>query len=157
MQRGESEHLMEHDPAPLEQRLQRVEDLLEIQRLFVDYGHHLDAGDFASYAALFAEDGEVMLGPIGTAHGRTEIEALMTRTLGGRVGGSFHVISNPIIELDGDRATSDVMWTVVTRGTDDAAALGMIGRHKDELVRENGRWKFLRRRGFVDIPRAYQT
>jgi hypothetical protein len=49
------------------------------------------------------------------------------------------------------------MWTVVTRGADDEATLGMIGRHKDELVREQGRWKFFRRRGFVDIPSAYRT
>ena len=29
---------------------------------------------------------------------------------------------------------------------------GAIGRHRDELVREDGRWRFQKRRGFVDIP-----
>jgi ketosteroid isomerase-like protein len=62
----------------IEARLQRLEDLQEITQLFIDYGEHLDAGDFAAYARLFAEDGEVLLGPMGRATGRSEIEALMT-------------------------------------------------------------------------------
>jgi hypothetical protein len=28
----------------------------------------------------------------------------------------------------------------------------MVGHHEDELVREAGRWRFRRRRGFVEIP-----
>ena len=136
----------------LEARLRRLEDLTAINQLFIDYGHHLDAGNFESYAALFAEDGEVQLGPMGRAKGRSEIQALMTKVLTGLVGTSFHVISNPMVNLDGDTATTDVMWTVVQRGDDGQPVLGMIGRHRDELVREDGQWRFKLRRGFVDIP-----
>jgi hypothetical protein len=32
------------------------------------------------------------------------------------------------------------------------ARLSMSGRHKDDLIREDGRWKFLKRRGYVDVP-----
>lgn len=135
-------------------RVQRLEDLLEIHQMFIDYGLALDAGDFDAYAALFAEDGEVLLGPMGRAKGRDEIKALMTKTLSGGIGSSFHVISSPQVQLDGDHATSQVMWSVVTRDDAGAAKLTMIGRHRDELVRENGRWKFARRRGYVDIPTA---
>jgi hypothetical protein len=46
-------------------RLRRLEDLEEIRQLFTDYGRHLDAGDVQAYAELFADDGEVLLGPIG--------------------------------------------------------------------------------------------
>ena len=137
-----------------ESRLRRLEDLAEIHQLFVDYGHHLDHGDFAAYADLFAADGEVLLGPIGRATGRDEIRDLMERTLGGAAGSSFHVISNPVVVLDGDTATTDVMWTVVNRGADGSPVLSMIGRHRDQLVREDGRWRFKRRKGFVDIPSA---
>jgi uncharacterized protein (TIGR02246 family) len=135
-------------------RVQRLEDLMEIHQLFVDYGLALDAGDFDTYASLFAEDGEVLLGPVGRARGRAEIKELMTRTLSSGVGSSYHVISSPQVELDGDTATSQVMWTVVNRTGDGQASLSMVGRHRDELVRENGRWRFARRRGFVDIPSA---
>ena len=80
-------------------RLQRLEDLLEIHQLFVDYGLALDAGDFDAYAALFAEDGEVLLGPMGRAKGRAEIQELMTKTLSGGVGSSLHIVSNPHVGL----------------------------------------------------------
>ena len=28
----------------------------------------------------------------------------------------------------------------------------MLGRHRDDLVREDGAWKIARRRGYVDVP-----
>jgi uncharacterized protein (TIGR02246 family) len=135
-------------------RVQRLEDLLEIHQLFVDYGLALDAGDFDAYADLFAEDGEVLLGPMGRAKGRDEIKKLMTKALSGGIGSSFHIISSPQVRLDGDTATSQVMWSVVTRDDAGAAKLSMIGRHRDDLIRENGRWRFARRRGYVDLPAA---
>ena len=50
-------------------RLRRLEDLEEIRQLFVDYGHHLDRGDLDAYAALFTDDAELLLGPLGRARG----------------------------------------------------------------------------------------
>jgi uncharacterized protein (TIGR02246 family) len=146
-----------HDTGSIEQRLRRLEDLAEIHRLFVDYGRHLDAGDFDAYADLFAADGEVRLGPMGSAKGRDEIRALMQRALAGVVGTSYHLITSPRVEIDGDTATSEVMWTVIQRGPDGAPVVPMIGRHRDELVREDGRWRFRLRRGFVDIPSVMPT
>ena len=139
----------------LESRLRRVEDLLEIQQLFIDYGMHLDAGRFDDYAALFATDGEIRLGPMGRAKGRIEIRDTMTRALDGLVGKTFHVISSPMVQIDGDEATSEVMWTMIQRGDDGRPELAMLGRHRDQLVRENGRWRIRLRRGFIDVPTSY--
>lgn len=136
----------------LESRLQRLEDLQEIQQLFVDYGHHLDAGDVAAYASLFAREGEILLGPLGRAKGPEAIRDLMARVLEGTVGDAYHVISSPRIELEGDEASSEVMWTVVRRGRDGQPQVTGLGRHRDRLVREDGRWRFLSRRGFIDVP-----
>jgi ketosteroid isomerase-like protein len=120
----------------------------------VDYGRHVDAGDFAAYGALFARDGEVKLGPMGRAKGPAEIEALMRKAIGDQVGETYHIISSPTVEIDGDEATSNVMWTVV--GSDDAGqpTVTMVGRHLDRLVREDGRWRFLERKGRIHIPSA---
>ena len=139
----------------LEARVQRTEDLLEIHQLFIDYGRHLDAGRFAEYARLFARDGVLRLGPLGSASGPDEIEALMTRTLDGSVGQTFHVISSPVVHLDGDAATSEVMWTMIRRGTDGVPEVAMLGRHRDQLVREDGRWRIRERRGLIDVPSTY--
>jgi uncharacterized protein (TIGR02246 family) len=136
----------------MEVRLQRMEDLQEIHQLFTDYGRHLDRRDMDAYAELFADDGELLLGPVARAKGRDEIRATMTRVLGAAASTSFHLVTNADVRLDGDRATSEVMWTVVERAPDGKPVVGAIGRHVDDLVRERGRWRFARRRGFVDIP-----
>lgn len=136
----------------LEKRLKRLEDILEIQQLFIDYGQYLDAGRFEDYAALFAEEGEAQLGPLGRAKGRAAIRSLMEQNLGASVGTTYHIITSPMIKLAGEKAESEVMWTVILRNQKGLPELGMVGRHRDQLVRENGRWRFLLRRGFVDIP-----
>lgn len=133
-------------------RLRRLEDLQEINQLFVDYGAFLDAGDLDGYASLFAEDGELLLGPLGRAAGRDAIVEMMGRATASSVGTSYHVISSPQVELDGDRATSVVMWTVVAKAADGSPAVTMIGKHKDVLIRTDAGWKFLRREGHIDIP-----
>jgi ketosteroid isomerase-like protein len=141
----------------LEERLRRLEDILAIQQLFIDYGLALDAGDFDRYTQLFAVQGTVNLGPIGRATGRSEIQALMVQTLEGLVGSSFHIVSNPQINLHGDIATSQVMWTVIHRDKNGQPQVTMIGKHHDELIRENGEWKIQTRKGTVDIPSKYQA
>jgi ketosteroid isomerase-like protein len=141
----------------LEERLRRLEDILAIQQLFIDYGLALDAGDLDRYAQLFAIQGTVNLGPIGRATGRSEIQALMAQTLEGLVGSSFHIVSSPQINLHGDIATSQVMWTVIHRDKNGQPQVTMIGKHHDELIRENGEWKIQTRMGTVDIPSKYQA
>ena len=136
-------------------RLRRLEDLDAIRQLLIDYGYYLDHGLFEQYGSLFADDGEVLLGPIGRAKGPEAITALMTKTLGGRQGSSYHIICNPVIQLDGDRATTDVTWLVVTRTESGAPSASMLGRHKDVVIRQRGEWKFQRREGYVDIPSKY--
>jgi uncharacterized protein (TIGR02246 family) len=135
-------------------RLRRLEDLEEIRQLFTDYGRHLDAGDVQAYGELFADDGEVLLGPIGRAKGRAAIVELMTKVRERARTPSFHLITNPVIHLDGDRATAEVLWTVIRPDADGKLEVAMFGRHQDDLVRERGRWRFQKRRGRVDVPAA---
>ena len=140
------------DDDSLAHRLRRLEDLEEIRQLFVDYGRHLDAGDVDAYAALFADEGEVLLGPIGRAKGPAAIAELMTKVKERAKTPSFHLVTNPVIHLDGDRATSEVLWTVIRPDAAGKLEVAMFGRHHDELVRERGRWRFLKRRGRIDVP-----
>lgn len=145
------------DTAELLARLQRLEDLQAIHQLFVDYGACLDAGDLAGYASLFADDGELLLGPLGRATGPAAIMEMMGRATATSVGTSYHVISSPQVQLDGDRATSVVMWTVVARAADGSPEVTMIGKHKDVLTRTGAGWRFLRREGHVDIPNVMRA
>jgi ketosteroid isomerase-like protein len=142
------------DDGTIESRLRRVEDLLEIQRICNEYGQRLDRCDYAGYAALFADDGEIMIGPVARAQGPAAIEEAMKNAAPGPAGNSVHIIGTPVIDLDGDTATTEVMWTVLRRGDDGQPYLAMTGRHRDDFVRVEGRWKIRKRRGFVDIPDA---
>ncbi len=136
----------------LDARITRLEDLMAIHQLFVDYGEHLDAGDFDAYAELFAEDGEVLLGPMGRAKGRAEIKELMVAQLAANVGSTFHVISSPRVTIDGDTANSTVMWSVAVVADDGLARISMVGHHLDRLTRTADGWKIQRRKGIVNLP-----
>jgi ketosteroid isomerase-like protein len=147
----------ETEARDMDARLRRLEDLERIRQLFVEYKTVLDKQDFAAYAALFAADGEFIAGP-QRARGRAAIQALVSgmpgSLLGSAPGEDFHVVVNPLIELDAadpDRARAEVTWLYVVKDGDGAPALAKLGHYEDELVREGGQWKFLRRAAPTDI------
>src|SRR5215472_16241368 len=140
-------------------RLRRLEDVVQIQQLFMDYKRVLDGKDFSAYAALFADDGE-FVAIDGGARGRPAIEAMVaampgTDLLGASVGDDFHLVLNPQIQLDADnpdRARAQSTWAYVVKGDAGEPVLAKLGHYDDELVREGGRWRFLRREAPMDIP-----
>ena len=144
-----------------EARLRRLEDLEQIRQLFVEYKRVLDKQDFAAYGALFAADGEFIATPqegLQQARGRAAIQALVEAMpgslLGSEPGADFHVVVNPLIELDAtdpDRAQAQVTWLYVVKGGDGLPALCKLGHYDDQLIREAGRWRFLRREAPTDI------
>jgi ketosteroid isomerase-like protein len=132
----------------LEARLRRLEDLEEIRALLVEYARCLDAADYVGYSELFTEDG-VLAAQLGEARGRRAIRELLDKRLGD--GGeralrkAFHHIGQPTIAVDGDRATSRVLWFFVTHDDGDYPLILQHGHYEDELAREDGRWRFRRR------------
>lgn len=137
----------------VEQRLQRVEDELAIGRVLVEYAATQDARNYAAYAALFAKDGEWVNGK--TVHkGRAAIEQMLVGLYGNPPAGfvnreSYHLTSNPQIDLHGDRASVRSRHLLVLRGPKGEPVPSLAGRYEDEMIREDGAWKILRR---VDHP-----
>ena len=140
----------------IESRLERLEDIEASGQLCLAYGRHLDNREWPELAALFAAQGELILEPLGRASGRDAIVAMMAR-LGTTRGSVFHIIGRPVIGFDGDGATSDVAWTMIARGPEDRPVLGMQGRHRDTLIRDDSGWRFLRREGIIELPRVLPT
>ena len=137
----------------VEQRLQRVEDELAIRRILVDYSATQDARDFPAYAALFAKNGEWVNGR-NVHKGREAILKMLVDLYGppppGYVNGdSYHISSNAQIDVKGDRATARSRHLLVMRGPNGEPTPMLAGRYDDELIREDGQWKILRR---VDTP-----
>lgn len=140
----------------VEQRLQRVEDQLAIQRILVDYAAFLDGRDYARYAGLFTADGEWTNGA-GSNKGQAAIRAMLEKTLGtpGAPNRSnFHIISNPQVDLDGDSATARSRYVFVMRAPDGRPQPALAGLYTDELVRETGGWKIKRRIADDIMPTA---
>ncbi|HLW95207.1 MAG TPA: nuclear transport factor 2 family protein [Solirubrobacteraceae bacterium] len=142
----------------LEARLERLEDLEAIRALLADYRRYLDGKDFRAYASLFAREGEFIAGEGDAirASGPEAIFALVDGMRGTLLtdqgGDDVHVAVNEVIELAGDRATANSTWVYLIRGEGDVPEVSKIGHYEDELIREDGRWKFLRRRAPMDIP-----
>jgi uncharacterized protein (TIGR02246 family) len=139
----------------LEARVQRLEDREAISALFMRYRHCLDEKDFSGYAALFARDGEFVAAG-GSASGREQIEQLVDGMRGSLLtvaaGDDLHIVVNPDIELDGDRATARSTWIYVVRDDEGGPSLCKVGHYEDDLVREEGEWRFARRFAPMDMP-----
>ena len=139
----------------LSERLQRLEDMEEIHRLYVDYGRHLDDGDPVAYGSLFARNAKIRMGSVLRADGREDITRAASQMLGNRPPVRRRARSTsstpPELSCRGDTASGECVWAAIARGTDGAAPSVLVGRHVDEFVREDGRWRFALRRGFIDI------
>ena len=124
-------------------RLKVFEDKAEIEALLLDYGRYLDSRDFTGYASLFAKDGQ-WIGGFGTVPA-AEIKAFMEKAMGTQnTAKNYHLLSNFVITVKGDTATAWSRWAFVVPGQQ-GAAIAQAGRYDDELVRENGHWKFKKR------------
>ena len=140
------------DTRALAARVQRLEDTAAIQTLLLDYGRDLDARDFKAYSELFAKDG-VWTGGFGTVQGTAAIQAFMEKAMpGANTSHNYHLLSNFVIDVHGDTATAWSRWQFVSPGPDGKPAVAQAGRYDDELVREDGHWKFKRRVASNDIP-----
>lgn len=131
----------------VEARLGRVEDERAIERLLLEYGRTLDARDFAAYSALFAPDGE-WKGAMGTYKGPAQIKSEMERIFAAATdipkGSNFHVMSNFLIDVDGDSAAAHSTF-VFYRMEGSKPVAEVAGRYEDMLVRVGGQWKFQQR------------
>jgi hypothetical protein len=140
----------------LEARMRIIEDKEQIHDLLIEYGHDLDTHDLVGYSNLFARDGE-WSGSLGHPKGPAAVLAMLQHSVGKtpfdpRNVKSFHMMTNIVIQVDGDRATAQSKWTFFTRGQDDKPIPTLSGHYQDSLIREDGRWKFLSRVALHDIP-----
>ncbi len=126
----------------LEQRITRMEDIEAIKQLKARYCEICDdLHNPDRIASVFVEDGIWESADFGQAKGHDAIRELFK---GFREHFSFsqHNISNPIIEVDGDRATGiwylQGPWTVAEDGKETWMAL----RYDDEYVKVDGEWKY---------------
>ena len=139
------------------QRLDALEAREAIRTLWAEYGRTLDARDFVAFSRLFAQDAEFVGGAGSPARGPAAIGAYLEKAIGTNYpnskGRNFHLYFNESIEVRGDRATAVSKGGYVMASADNSKAdFLLLATYRDELVKEDGAWKFRRREVLGDIP-----
>jgi 3-phenylpropionate/cinnamic acid dioxygenase small subunit len=118
-----------------------------VNTLLMTYAEHVDAGRFDDVAALFEHATyriERADGASSESRGAAAVREFCdgTRLYADGTPRTKHVVTNVIIELDGDRARSRCSVTVFQQT--DALPLQPIasGRYVDRFERVGGRWRF---------------
>src|SRR5262249_32429207 len=106
-------------------------DVEEIQALLYTYCHGYDAGDTELVSALWADDAVMV-----TPRGEQPAEALrqFSQTAAGWKGKGRHLVHNPLVRVDGDRATFRATWVVVGL-PESGPALAGVGTYQGEARR----------------------
>jgi SnoaL-like protein len=150
-------------------RLRMVEDRQAIEQLLMgDYPRALDSTDWKAYAALFTQDGTlIMNGGRTKATGPSAIEKFFATApfaqppaasatpspcpLPPGVHRFMHVVTNLSLHINGDTATDQAYWETIGT-TDCKSVVEGAGHYEDTLKRENGQWRFYSREIFDDLP-----
>jgi hypothetical protein len=139
-------------------RLQILEDREAIRHLLERYIEFNESRDYRSYSRLFASNGELKLRR-GGATGPENIYQFMQTNFGAplpadsMLRNASHVLSNVVIEVDGDAATARSRWALLSPSREDGTPrVAQSGFYTDKLVREKGEWKFLQRVITPGIP-----
>lgn len=149
----------------LQSRVQAIEDRLAIQNLVAGrYSMALDTADPDAYANLFTKD--ALLSVAGRPFkGRKAIHRMMvqlkkrqdafdTRPPNANIrrwGPVRHVVTNPVIKITGNTATSDTYSVEIGSNGRDPKGWGRpqsimnVCRYEDSLVKQDGKWMIRKR------------
>lgn len=139
-------------------RLQRLEDRLEIQDLMSRYSTAVDAKRLDLLESVFVPGSIVdFRGNGGPMLPYPEVVEFLRDSMAG-FAGCQHYVTNHLIELDGDRATCRIyVFTYLASIVDgDEVLFADGGWYDDELVRTPAGWRIQRRvSGLVWIDGAW--
>jgi len=158
-------------------RLEAIEDYIKIEQLLMRYAIAFNTEDADGYVGTFAPDGELRLirqegeEPFaGPFKGHDALRAQWFPDHPGpgtplpefrRFGAMRHVTTNPLIQVDGDTATVELIFIeVVSNGENippgsNPPTIWAMGRYMDDLVKIDGEWYFQRCTIITDLNEAF--
>lgn len=145
-------------PAPAQEvTMETLLDRVQIEDLLTRYYYDLSNGEAHTLNEYFTEDalldvdGTIARGHAeiaalyGGADGESETEAAPAERTAPRRRGHM-LLTNPVIEIDGDTAKAHVIWTgVMNEGVGTPPNLYEQGREDTQLVKVDGKWLIERR------------
>jgi len=146
----------------LGRKLQKLEDIEEIKKLKARYCAACDGGwagtqshDIDAIVSLFAEDAVWDGGPFGQREGRAALRAYYEGNSAANPSLAFHLLTNPIIEVDGDAATGNWHLTILLTLADGASTL-VGGVFEDVYARTPDGWRIKRSRFQLALSGTYE-
>ena len=130
-----------------------AEDRAAIENLQARYLFAMDFGDPDLYVTTFTEDGILDIGT-GEIKGRKAIHDVIakmpnsrTSENGLRPASGRHNISNIVLKVNGNTATSRAYWFHYSNNNPERRSVfDGYGHYEDDLVKVNGQWFFTKRR-----------
>ena len=128
----------------IETRLRRLEDMEAIKQLKYRYCAACDADyDSERLTALFTKDAVWEGGAFGLYRGREAIRDFFAGAAK-LIPFAVHYVTNPILEIDGERATGEwFLWEPIVFATGNRA-MWLAATYRDRYRRERGKWLFER-------------
>jgi ketosteroid isomerase-like protein len=134
-------------------------DRAEIENISARYMSAVDAGDIETVMSTWADDG-VLEWIGGIENGKAAIRKAMSNFGGAAIIGTLpadaktrqrtrHQIMNHVIDVSGNTAKTTAYWFAMTNNTPQKdVQLLYMGHYEDELVKQNGKWLFKKRKVF---------
>jgi SnoaL-like domain len=126
--------------------LQLVKDELEIRGLAEKFSDAANRKDGEAFQALWAKDATWKIGPPINMEfkGKDSMGPSVTHMLG--LWDFFVQLSGPgVVTINGDKATARFYVNEIARKADDKSGNYNLSMYDDELVKENGKWVFIKR------------
>lgn len=146
-------------PTQMPSAAERLEIERACERIVYAYARALDLGDLSAAADFFAENGSMArpMAPDQVIEGRETIRAsLLTRP---KTLLTKHLATNVMIDVESRDAASGISYLTMISTTPPPGAKPpfvskgpvYFGEFRDRFVREHGIWKFLERRGSIQM------
>ena len=127
--------------------LHQVSDKLAIQELNANYFWAVDSNDVKAYLDAWTEDG-ISQAAYGSVSGHQELASRFESMQQSLSKNKRHIVSNLVIELQGDKAVQKC-YLVVFERQDEPTVISTAIYH-DELTRTSTGWKFSKRSISID-------
>lgn len=117
-----------------------AEEYVALTQLKHEYCHRIDHGDYDGWVDLFTDDGEFVRAGEDRFEGATELRRFATDVFDERFEFTAHLVSNPVLSVDGDEATG--RWYLYLLYTTRDGDTGWTqARYEDEYRRVDGAWR----------------
>ncbi|MFC1915751.1 nuclear transport factor 2 family protein [Chloroflexota bacterium] len=125
----------------LESRITVLEDIEAIKKSHYKYCYEMDKGNWQEVVKLFTKDAKIDFGDVGKGQGTDDIIKFYKETLPGTFSFLMHCNHNPLVNVQGDKATGEFYLAMSATHRKENEPLWIAGKYENEYVKESGEWK----------------